>query len=72
MTSRPLALRGGIEPHADMLNAPAADKLLYKMMTVDNLLRSVRETSALGILPETGDEADRLQKLIVMTIAAEP
>jgi len=24
-----------------MLNAPAADQILYKMMTVDNLLRSV-------------------------------
>jgi len=43
MADRPLAPRGGIEPHAGMLNAPAADQLLYKMMTVDNLLRSIRD-----------------------------
>jgi len=32
---------GHVEPHAAMLTAPANGRLLYKMMTVENLLRSV-------------------------------
>ncbi len=42
MTDHPPAPLGAIEPHAGMLKAPAADQLLYKMMTVENLLCSVR------------------------------
>ena len=42
MIDHPPAPLGAVEPHAGMLNAPAADQILYKMMTVDNLLRSVR------------------------------
>jgi hypothetical protein len=33
---------GGIEPHRLMLKVPADDQLLYKMMTIENLLRSIR------------------------------
>lgn len=32
---------GAIEPHAGMLTAPPAGQQLYKIMTVENLLRSV-------------------------------
>ncbi len=32
---------GHVEPHAGMLIAPPADQLLYKMMSVENLLRSI-------------------------------
>lgn len=32
---------GSIEPHAALLTAPAPDRLLYKMMTIENLLRSI-------------------------------
>jgi hypothetical protein len=32
---------GSIEPHAGLLTQPPEDKLLYKIMTVDNLLRSI-------------------------------
>ncbi len=32
---------GGIESHAGMLNIPPDGQLLYKMITVDNLLRSI-------------------------------
>ena len=32
---------GSVEPHAPMLNVPPDDQLLYKMMTVENLLRSI-------------------------------
>jgi hypothetical protein len=32
---------GLIEPHAGLLSAPPDGQLLYKMMTVENLLRSV-------------------------------
>jgi hypothetical protein len=35
------ALQGSIEPHALLLNTPQDDQLLYKMMTVENLLRSI-------------------------------
>lgn len=32
---------GSVEPHALMLTVPPDDQLLYKMMTVENLLRSI-------------------------------
>jgi hypothetical protein len=32
---------GLVEPHAGMLNAPRSEQLLYKVMTVENLLRSI-------------------------------
>lgn len=32
---------GSIEPHASLLRQPPEDQLLYKVMTVDNLLRSI-------------------------------
>lgn len=32
---------GSIEPHAPMLSVPPEDQVLYKMMTVENLLRSI-------------------------------
>ena len=32
---------GHVEPHAGMLSAPPESQLLYKMMTVENLLRSI-------------------------------
>lgn len=39
---RPVApLLGSVEPHAPLLNAPPGGQLLYKMMTVRNLLRSI-------------------------------
>ncbi len=38
---RPPAPLGSIEPHALLLNTPPEDQLLYKVMTVENLLRSV-------------------------------
>ncbi len=38
---RPSALLGSIEPHAPLLRIPPEDQLLYKVMTVENLLRSV-------------------------------
>lgn len=31
---------GSVEPHAGFLSVPKADQFLYKMMTVENLLRS--------------------------------
>ena len=40
-TQRPLAPLGSIEPHAPLLRIPSDDQLLYKIMTVENLLRSV-------------------------------
>lgn len=40
-TQRPLAPLGGIEPHAPLMRIPADDQLLYKVMTVENLLRSI-------------------------------
>lgn len=33
---------GQLEPHAGMLKAPCPSKLLYKMMTIENLLRSIQ------------------------------
>lgn len=36
----PLQL-GGIEPHAGLLVQPPADQLLYKLMSIENLLRSI-------------------------------
>ena len=41
LTPRPLALLGSIEPHAPLMRIPSDDQLLYKVMTVENLLRSV-------------------------------
>ncbi|MBN2428268.1 MAG: hypothetical protein JXK94_08030 [Deltaproteobacteria bacterium] len=38
---RPLAPLGCIEPHAPLLSRPSFDQLLYKVITVENLLRSV-------------------------------
>ena len=35
------AIPGYIEPHAALLNTPAVGQLLYKMMTIENLLASV-------------------------------
>lgn len=32
---------GSVEPHAHMLNIPPDGQLLYKMMTIENLLRSI-------------------------------
>lgn len=32
---------GGIEPHAGLLMQPPEDQLLYKVMTAENLLRSI-------------------------------
>ena len=32
---------GFVEPHAPLLNAPHEGQLLYKVMTVENLLKSV-------------------------------
>ena len=40
-SQRPLAPLGSIEPHAPLLSKPPEDQLLYKVMTVENLLRSV-------------------------------
>ena len=40
-SQRPPALLGSIEPHAPLLRIPPEDQLLYKVMTVENLLRSV-------------------------------
>jgi hypothetical protein len=40
-SKRPPALLGSIEPHAPLLWIPPADQLLYKVMTVEDLLRSV-------------------------------
>ena len=40
-SQRPLAPLGSIEPHAPLLSIPPEDQLVYKVMTVDNLLRSV-------------------------------
>ena len=34
---------GGIEPHAALLAAPPDGQLLYKLMTIENLLRSIRD-----------------------------
>jgi len=34
---------GHFESHAGMLNAPTVDQLLYKIMTVENLLRSIED-----------------------------
>jgi hypothetical protein len=33
---------GSIEPHAALLNIPTGDQSLYKMMTIENLLRSIK------------------------------
>ena len=38
---RPPAPMGSIEPHAPLLSSPPEDQLLYKVMTVENLLRSI-------------------------------
>lgn len=38
-----LAPLGMVEPHAGLLKAPPDRQLLYKMMTVENFLRSVRD-----------------------------
>lgn len=35
---------GGVEPHADILQAPPPGQLLYKVMTIENFLRSVKES----------------------------
>ena len=35
---------GSVEPHAGLLNAAQPGQLLYKMMTVENLLRSILES----------------------------
>lgn len=35
---------GGVEPHAGILQAPPPGQLLYKVMTIENFLRSVRES----------------------------
>ena len=40
-SQRPPAPLGSIEPHAQLLRIPPEDQLLYKVMTVENLLRSV-------------------------------
>lgn len=34
---------GGVEPHAGLLTAPPDGQLLYKLMTIENLLRSVND-----------------------------
>lgn len=36
-----IAPLGHIEPHAPLLNVPSSDHLLYKMITAENLLRSI-------------------------------
>jgi hypothetical protein len=36
-----LAPLGGIEPHAPLMRIPSGDQLLYKVMTIENLLRSI-------------------------------
>ncbi len=40
-SQRPLAPLGSVEPHAPLLLIPPEGQLLYKVMTVENLLRSV-------------------------------
>lgn len=40
-TLPPIALLGGIEPHAQLMSLPPENQLLYKVMTVENLLRSI-------------------------------
>jgi hypothetical protein len=41
-TRKPIpAPLGSVEPHAPMLNVPPADQMLFKMMTMENLLRSI-------------------------------
>jgi len=35
---------GGIEPHAGMLPVPPPGQLLYKVMSIENFLRSVKES----------------------------
>lgn len=40
-SQRPPAPLGSVEPHAQLLSIPPKDQLLYKVMTVENLLRSV-------------------------------
>lgn len=42
-SQRPPAPLGSIEPHAPLLRVPPDDQLLYKVMTVENLLRSVTD-----------------------------
>ncbi len=32
---------GGVEPHAAMLSRPADEQLIYKVMSIENLLRSI-------------------------------
>ena len=34
---------GSIEPHAAMLTSPPIDQLLYKIMSIENFLRSIRD-----------------------------
>ena len=34
--------QGTVEPHAGLLSIPSDDQLLYKIMTVENLLSSIR------------------------------
>ena len=40
-SQHPPAPLGSIEPHAPLLRIPLEDQLLYKVMTVENLLRSI-------------------------------
>jgi len=40
-TTRFSALLGTVEPHAPLLRMPPDDQLLYKVMTVENLVRSI-------------------------------
>jgi hypothetical protein len=41
-TRKPIpAPAGNIEPHAQLLNIPPDDQLLYKVMTIENLLSSI-------------------------------
>jgi len=39
---------GSIEPHAPLLNIPPVDQALYKMMTAENLLRTIDGKSLLS------------------------
>ncbi|QEX24973.1 hypothetical protein FRZ61_49160 [Hypericibacter adhaerens] len=41
MPSPEIAISGDIEPHAHLLSVPSEDQLLYKMMTLENLIRSI-------------------------------
>ena len=39
--ARPDFLRGSVEPHGPMLNAPSHDQLLYKVMRTEHFLASL-------------------------------